>query len=83
MASFLAPVQLFARYADELGGDLVRVSLPAEATAADVIAAVRRLPGADRLPPAPMIAVNQRYANATDPVRPGDELALIPPVAGG
>jgi len=29
------------------------------------------------------IAVNGTYAFATDPVRPGDEIALIPPVAGG
>jgi molybdopterin converting factor small subunit len=53
------------------------------ATAADVLAAVRLLPGAESLPPSPMIAVNQRYASAGDPVNPGDEVALIPAVAGG
>jgi molybdopterin converting factor small subunit len=81
--SFSAPILLFARYADELGGESVTVELPANATAADVLSAVRRLPGADRLPTAPLIAVNERYASPGDPVRPGDDIALIPPVAGG
>jgi len=29
------------------------------------------------------LAINQRYALAEDTVQPGDEVALIPPVAGG
>ena len=29
------------------------------------------------------VAVNQEYAQADDPVRPGDEVALFPPVTGG
>ena len=81
--SFSAPVLLFARYADELGGETVTIRLPAMATAADVLAAVRALPGAERLPPLPLIAVNQRYAGPGDRVSEGDEIALIPPVAGG
>jgi molybdopterin synthase sulfur carrier subunit len=28
-------------------------------------------------------AVNQDYAQPTDPVRPGDEVAFFPPVTGG
>ena len=83
MVTFSAPILLFARYADELGGDSVTVTLPSAATAADVLAAVRALPGAERLPPSPIVAVNQRYARPGDPVCPGDEIALIPPVAGG
>lgn len=31
----------------------------------------------------PMIAVNQTYARGEEPLRDGDELAFIPPVAGG
>jgi molybdopterin converting factor subunit 1 len=31
----------------------------------------------------PMIAVNESYAGADEPLRDGDELAFIPPVAGG
>jgi molybdopterin synthase sulfur carrier subunit len=29
------------------------------------------------------VAVNQAFARAADPVRPGDEVALFPPVTGG
>ncbi len=29
------------------------------------------------------VAVNQEYAQAGDPVRPSDEVALFPPVTGG
>jgi molybdopterin synthase sulfur carrier subunit len=28
-------------------------------------------------------AVNQDYAELSDPVRPGDEVAFFPPVTGG
>ena len=29
------------------------------------------------------VAVNQEYARPQDPVKPGDEIALFPPVTGG
>lgn len=76
-------VLLFASYADALGADSVSIDLPAEATVADVLANLRARPGAERLPPAPLVAVNQRYVKASSAVRPGDEIAVIPPVAGG
>jgi molybdopterin converting factor subunit 1 len=76
-------VLLFASYADALGAPSVSVDLPAEATVADVLAAVSRRPGAELLPAMPLVAVNQRYANASTRVSSGDEIALIPPVAGG
>lgn len=31
----------------------------------------------------PMIAVNESYVGADEPLHDGDELAFIPPVAGG
>jgi molybdopterin converting factor subunit 1 len=31
----------------------------------------------------PMIAINESYASADTPLRDGDELVFIPPVAGG
>lgn len=76
-------VLLFASYADALGAAAVDVALPEPATVADVIGAVTRLPGGERLPRRPLVAVNERYAAAATPVRPGDEVALIPPVSGG
>jgi molybdopterin converting factor subunit 1 len=30
-----------------------------------------------------MIAINSEYANASEPISEGDEVALIPPVSGG
>jgi molybdopterin converting factor subunit 1 len=76
-------VLLFASYADALGASSLSVDLPADATVADVLSELMTRPGADRLPPSPLVAVNQRYARANSPVRAGDEVAVIPPVAGG
>ena len=35
------------------------------------------------MPSAPLVAVNEEYARYDRVLVPGDELALIPPVAGG
>ncbi len=76
-------VLLFASYADALGASEIDVPIPPGATVRDVVAAVRSRGGADRLPAAPLVAVNQRYARAETPVSEHDEVAIIPPVAGG
>ena len=82
-ASMAVTVLLFASYADALGAPSVSLDLPAEATVADVLAAIAQRPGAERLPDVPLVAVNQRFAAASTRVSSGDEVALIPPVAGG
>ena len=76
-------VLLFASYADALGIPSLSVDIPDEATVADVLAAVARRPGSAALPRTPLVAVNQRYAALSTRVGHGDEIALIPPVAGG
>jgi len=76
-------VLLFASYADVLGSATLDVDVPDEATVGDVLASVRALPGTERLPPAPLMVVNQRYATAATRVGRNDEVAIIPPVAGG
>jgi molybdopterin converting factor subunit 1 len=76
-------VLLFASYADALGTPSLHVDLPAGGTVADVLADVRRRPGAERLPASPLVAVNERYASLSSSVQAGDEVAIIPPVAGG
>ena len=76
-------VLLFASYADLLGRNRVELQLSAGATVDDVVAALSRLPNGDRLPPRPVVAVNEVYARAGQPLAPGDEVAVIPPVAGG
>ncbi|HEY9517061.1 MAG TPA: MoaD/ThiS family protein [Gemmatimonadaceae bacterium] len=74
---------LFASYADALGRESVPITLPAGATVADALAHLRALPGGDRLPPAPLVAINLEYSHTDATLSAGDELAVIPPVAGG
>lgn len=76
-------VLLFARYAELLGASSVSVELAPGATIADVVAGVRALPGGDQLPDRPLCARNLAMARFEDVVTPGDELALLPPMAGG
>ncbi len=76
-------VLLFASYADDFGRSSVSLELSPGATVADLLADVRCLPGGDRLPATPLVAVNQRYAKPSSPVNANDEVAIIPPVAGG
>ena len=74
---------LFASYADALGASSLDLELPRESTVGDLLSTVRAHPGAHSLPPSPLVAVNQRYATLESIVQDGDEVALIPPVAGG
>ena len=74
---------LFASYADALGASSLDMELASESTVGDLLSTIRSRPGAERLPPSPLVAVNQVYATLDSVVRPGDEVALIPPVAGG
>ena len=74
---------LFASYADALGASSLPLELPRESTVGDVISAIRSRRGAERLPQTPLVAVNERYASLDSVVHEGDEVALIPPVAGG
>ena len=76
-------VLLFASYADALGTRSLNVKLADGATVRDALAYVRALPGADGLPPSPLVAVNAEYAALDHQLEAGDEVALIPPVAGG
>ena len=76
-------VLLFASYADALGASEVAIDLPADARVRDVLARVKTLASGKRVPDKPMVAVNQRYAKDDHPVRATDEVAIIPPVAGG
>ena len=76
-------VLLFASYADAIGNAELALTLPPGSTVGDALEHVGRLPGAERVPPAPLVAVNERYAPLDQRLAQGDEIALIPPVAGG
>ena len=78
-------VLLFASAADAFGAGELRLAVPAGASAGEVrerLLAEARRRGVE-LPTSCRLAVNQRFAPADLPVTPGDEVALIPPVAGG
>ena len=76
-------VQLFASYADLLGGPTVELPLTPGTSVKDLLASLRSLPGASSLPPAPRVAINRSFATSDQLIAPSDEIALIPPVAGG
>lgn len=76
-------VLLFASYADALGASEVALELPAGARVKDVLARVKSMAQGKRIPDTPLVAVNQRYARDDQPVTESDEVAIIPPVAGG
>jgi molybdopterin converting factor small subunit len=76
-------VQLFASYAESFGGATVEIPLESGSTVADLLDNLRLLPGAAILPDSPRVAVNRRFASADQRIDSRDEIALIPPVAGG
>jgi molybdopterin converting factor subunit 1 len=75
-------VLLFASYAESLGRSSLTLDLPDGARVADAVARIQAN-AAGALPPKPLVAINQSYAAFSDPLSAGDELAIIPPVAGG
>jgi molybdopterin converting factor small subunit len=80
--SMTVTVLLFASYAEAVGRSSLTLELPEGARVEDAVAQVRA--GATgALPPKPLVAINQSYASFTDRLSMGDELAIIPPVAGG
>jgi sulfur-carrier protein len=76
-------VLLFASYAETLGTESLALRLEAGATVGDAVGRLRALPGGDRLPPKPLCARNLAHAAWTDVVADGDEVAILPPMAGG
>jgi len=76
-------VLLFARYAELFGAPEVVVALPAPVTSSSIVDALRQLPGGVSLPGSPFLARNGAQSAPDDPVDPRDELALLPPMAGG
>jgi molybdopterin synthase catalytic subunit/molybdopterin converting factor small subunit len=75
----LVHVRLFAMLRERAGRDVLELDLPDGARVSDALAAVDDLAGGLPL----VLAVNREYAPPEQPLAPGDELALIPPVSGG
>ena len=72
-------VRLFAVLRERAGADELELELPEGACVGDALDRVVAL--TEGVPV--VMAVNQDYAEVTDLLRAGDELALIPPVSGG
>jgi molybdopterin synthase catalytic subunit len=74
----------FASYRDLAGREGIEVDLPEGASAGDLIDQLRSsIPAFSVLPSSPAVAVNLTYAPLDTTLSDGDEIALIPPVAGG
>lgn len=77
-------VLLFARLSELAGTRRTEVEIGEGLTVADAYALIsERHPALAELNGVVMYAVNSEYVEATHPLKPGDELALIPPVSGG
>jgi molybdopterin converting factor subunit 1 len=76
-------VRLFAGLRERAGSDRLEVELPDDARVADVLAAMASTPVGALRPRECVVAINREYADADEPVRAGDEVALVPPVSGG
>jgi len=63
--------------------DTLDLTLPAGSSVGTVVERLRALPGGDRLPLKPLCARNLAHARVTDTLVAGDELAILPPMAGG
>lgn len=72
-------VRLFAGLRERAGTDQVQLELPKGARVCDALSEMATLTAG--LPV--VMAVNREYADGEQTLRPGDELALIPPVSGG
>ncbi|HEX7069544.1 MAG TPA: molybdopterin converting factor subunit 1 [Rhodothermales bacterium] len=83
-ASVEVHVLLFSVLRERLGTSTLSVRVPEQATVADLLDAVcAEHPAITRFRKTLRVAVNAEYASADDPVRAGDEIALITPVSGG
>jgi molybdopterin converting factor subunit 1 len=76
-------VRLFAGLRERAGTRHVDVEVPDGATVAELLGALRDTPVGEIAPRSCVVAVNREYAAASQVVRAGDEVALIPPVSGG
>jgi molybdopterin converting factor small subunit len=75
---------LFGRYAELLGTAQLELELGQPATVADAVERLRGThPHGDRLPPSPLVAVNREHVGHDRVLAHGDELAFLPPLAGG
>ena len=76
-------VLLFGVYRERAGAPAIEIELPSGARVDDLLAGIRKLPELRDLSGRVAVAVNRRYADGDRLLGPDDEIAIIPPVAGG
>jgi molybdopterin converting factor subunit 1 len=77
-------VLFFASYRELAGADRRSVTLSEGGSARDLVRELRALgDGLAALPESAAVVVNQRVVRPDHPIAPDDEVALLPPVAGG
>lgn len=76
-------VLLFARFAELLGAERLALELPRPASLQAVLDRLLAMPGGAGLPPRPLLALNQAQSSPETLLEDGDEVAVLPPLAGG
>jgi molybdopterin converting factor subunit 1 len=77
-------VLLFSVLRERVGASNLTVQISEGGTVSDLLDAIcAEHPIVTRFRETLRVAVNAEYAASGDPVRPGDEIALITPVSGG
>lgn len=77
------PVLLFASYADAFGTRCIEVPVDTPCSVAALVDGLRQMPGGHVLPATPLVALNHVWVRGEADIQLGDEVAVIPPVAGG
>lgn len=77
-------MRFFARYAELVGCSETALAVSLPATVADVVRRVRTdFPRGREIPERPLTALNLKHVKLDAGVHDGDEVALLPPLAGG
>jgi molybdopterin converting factor small subunit len=76
-------VLLFASYAEKVGREALEVVVEPGMTVGAVVERVRALAGGAALPARPLCALNLAHVGPDAQVSSGDEIAILPPLAGG
>lgn len=80
---FLVPVRLFGRHRELADAPVVTVSLPVGGNVGDLRRVLDGHPALGGALGGAAVALNRTYEPDDTVVAKGDEVALIPPVAGG
>lgn len=77
-------IRLFATLKDRVGREEICIHVPEGASVADMLRAVAETyPALQPYLSSAVVAINHEFAFPGDMLRPGDEVALFPPVSGG